>query len=103
MYCVVPKTDAGIFLWEDSPPASTAHAGLVPMLAVEWEKKKEWEKSARRHLSRSSTGREASDRPIGRLRDALARAEETLLGRLPVDDMPDVLDIGSLAIEILLW
>lgn len=66
-------------------------------------KKKEWGKSARRHLSRSSTGREASDRPIGRLRDALARAEETLLGRLPVDDMPDVLDIGSLAIEILLW
>lgn len=45
MYCVVPKTDAGIFLWEDSPPASTAHAGLVPMLAVEWEKRKSGEKA----------------------------------------------------------
>lgn len=66
-------------------------------------KRKSERKSAGRHLSRSSTGREALDRPIGRLKNALARAEEALLGRLPVDDVPDVLDIGSLAIEILLW
>lgn len=70
-----------------------------------WNGKKERvkKKSAGRHLSRSSTGREALYRPIGHLRDALARAEEALLGRLPVDDVPDVLYIGSLAIEILLW
>jgi hypothetical protein len=102
MYCVVPKTDAGIFLWEDSSPASTTHAGLFPMLAMKWEIRKSKEKVGC-HPSRSSTGHEASDRPIGPLQDALARAEEALLGRLPVDDVPDVLDIGSLAIEILLW
>lgn len=43
----------------------------------------------------------ASDRGLENLERIVPAAKETSLCRLPVDDLPDVLNIGCFAIEVL--
>lgn len=52
-------------------------------------------------MNNGENGKRLLNRSLEDLESILSTTMEASLGRLPVDNLPDVLDIGSLAVEIL--